>query len=128
MTMTTWSTYKFLYRPLSIRQIQRIYRTYFTTKDLPAREFIGVASLLRGGHFEMQAIAVRGKPARRLTNCRTRGWRKLRYSLSSYEMFLLLGFLGACHFVQHSAVAFRDSCYYVPIYGPTYLTQLGIVP
>lgn len=35
------------------------YRTYFTTKDLPAREFIGVASLLRGGHFELQAIAVR---------------------------------------------------------------------
>jgi len=35
-----------------------VYRTYFT-KDLPTREFIGVASLLRGGHFEMQAIAVR---------------------------------------------------------------------
>jgi 2-iminobutanoate/2-iminopropanoate deaminase len=33
------------------------YRTYFTTKDLPAREFIGAASLLRGGHFELQAIA-----------------------------------------------------------------------
>jgi 2-iminobutanoate/2-iminopropanoate deaminase len=35
------------------------YRSYFTTKDLPAREFMGVASLLRGGHFELQAIAVR---------------------------------------------------------------------
>jgi 2-iminobutanoate/2-iminopropanoate deaminase len=35
------------------------YRGYFTTKDLPAREFIGAATLLRGGHFEMQAIAVR---------------------------------------------------------------------
>jgi 2-iminobutanoate/2-iminopropanoate deaminase len=35
------------------------YRTYFTTKDLPAREFIGVSTLLRGGHFELQAIAVR---------------------------------------------------------------------
>jgi len=35
------------------------YRSYFTTKDLPAREFIGAASLLRGGHFELQAIAVR---------------------------------------------------------------------
>jgi 2-iminobutanoate/2-iminopropanoate deaminase len=35
------------------------YRTYFTTKDLPAREFIGAASLLRNGHFELQAIAVR---------------------------------------------------------------------
>lgn len=34
------------------------YKTYFT-KDLPAREFIGVANLLRGGHFEMQAIAVK---------------------------------------------------------------------
>lgn len=34
------------------------YKAYFT-KDLPAREFIGVASILRGGHFEMQAIAVR---------------------------------------------------------------------
>jgi 2-iminobutanoate/2-iminopropanoate deaminase len=35
------------------------YRTYFTTKDLPAREFIGAANLLRGGHFELQAIAIR---------------------------------------------------------------------
>jgi 2-iminobutanoate/2-iminopropanoate deaminase len=35
------------------------YKGYFTTKDLPAREFIGVASLLRGGHFELQAIAVK---------------------------------------------------------------------
>jgi len=34
------------------------YRSYFT-KDLPARQFVGVASLLRGGHFEMQAIAVK---------------------------------------------------------------------
>jgi 2-iminobutanoate/2-iminopropanoate deaminase len=34
------------------------YRTYFT-KDFPARQFVGVATLLRGGHFEMQAIAVR---------------------------------------------------------------------
>ena len=36
-----------------------IYKSYFATKDLPAREFIGAASLLRGGHFELQAIAVR---------------------------------------------------------------------
>jgi 2-iminobutanoate/2-iminopropanoate deaminase len=35
-----------------------IYKSYFT-KDLPAREFIGVSSILGGGHFEMQAIAVR---------------------------------------------------------------------
>ncbi len=34
------------------------YRTYFTTKELPAREFVGVATLLRGGHFEIQSIAV----------------------------------------------------------------------
>ena len=36
-----------------------IYRSYFTTKDLPAREFIGAGSLLAGGHFELQAIAVK---------------------------------------------------------------------
>jgi 2-iminobutanoate/2-iminopropanoate deaminase len=35
-----------------------IYKSYFT-KDLPARQFIGVASILGGGHFEMQAIAVK---------------------------------------------------------------------
>ena len=35
-----------------------IYRSYFT-KDVPARAFIGAGSLLRGGHFEVQAIAVR---------------------------------------------------------------------
>jgi reactive intermediate/imine deaminase len=34
------------------------YKSCFT-KELPAREFVGVASLLRGGHFEMQAIAVK---------------------------------------------------------------------
>jgi reactive intermediate/imine deaminase len=39
-----------------------VYRTYFTTKDLPARQFVGVASLLRGGHFELQSIAVRRAP------------------------------------------------------------------
>jgi 2-iminobutanoate/2-iminopropanoate deaminase len=39
-----------------------IYKSYFTTKDYPAREFIGAGSLLRGGHFELQAIAV--KPLR----------------------------------------------------------------
>lgn len=35
------------------------YRTYFTGKEFPAREFIGVGSILRGGHFEVQAIAVK---------------------------------------------------------------------
>ena len=34
------------------------YRVQFS-KDFPARAFIGAGSLLRGGHFEMQAIAVR---------------------------------------------------------------------
>lgn len=35
-----------------------VYRTYFT-KEFPARAFIGAGSLLRGGHFELQAIAVK---------------------------------------------------------------------
>jgi len=35
-----------------------IYRTYFK-KNFPARAFIGSGALLRGAHFEMQAIAVR---------------------------------------------------------------------
>ena len=35
-----------------------IYKTYFT-KDFPAREFVGAGSLLRGAHFELQAIAVK---------------------------------------------------------------------
>jgi len=39
-------------------KFNEIYRTYFT-KDFPARAFIGSGPLLRGGHFEMQAIAVR---------------------------------------------------------------------
>jgi|ERR1700730_10195547 len=34
------------------------YKSYFS-KDLPARAFVGAGSLLRGGHFEMQGIAVR---------------------------------------------------------------------
>jgi 2-iminobutanoate/2-iminopropanoate deaminase len=33
------------------------YRAQFS-KDFPARAFVGVASLLRGAHFEMQGIAV----------------------------------------------------------------------
>jgi reactive intermediate/imine deaminase len=35
-----------------------VYRTYFT-KGLPARAFIGSGPLLRGGRFEIQAIAVK---------------------------------------------------------------------
>jgi len=34
------------------------YRAQFS-KDFPARAFVGAGSLLRGGHFEMQGIAVR---------------------------------------------------------------------
>jgi 2-iminobutanoate/2-iminopropanoate deaminase len=33
-----------------------IYKTYFT-KEFPARAFIGVASLMRQGRFEIQAVA-----------------------------------------------------------------------
>jgi 2-iminobutanoate/2-iminopropanoate deaminase len=35
-----------------------VYRTYFK-KDFPARAFIGSGPLLFGGHFEVQAIAVK---------------------------------------------------------------------
>ncbi len=35
-----------------------VYRGYFT-KDFPARAFVGSGPLLRGGHFEVQAIAMR---------------------------------------------------------------------
>ena len=35
-----------------------VYRGYFK-KDFPARAFIGSGTLLRGAHFEMQAIAVK---------------------------------------------------------------------
>src|SRR5262249_43925932 len=36
------------------------YRAQFG-KDLPARAFVGVASLLRGGHFEMEGVAVKAR-------------------------------------------------------------------
>ena len=39
-------------------QFNSIYKTYFS-KDYPAREFVGAGSLLIGGHFELQAIAVK---------------------------------------------------------------------
>jgi len=35
-----------------------VYRGYFK-KDFPARAFLGSGTLLRGAHFEMQAIAVK---------------------------------------------------------------------
>jgi reactive intermediate/imine deaminase len=34
------------------------YRSYFT-KDFPARAFVGSGPLLRGGHFEVQSIAIK---------------------------------------------------------------------
>jgi 2-iminobutanoate/2-iminopropanoate deaminase len=40
------------------------YRGYFHG-HFPARAFIGVASILRNGHFEVQAIAVRGPAAQK---------------------------------------------------------------
>lgn len=39
-------------------QFNKAYRTYFT-KDFPARAFVGSGPILRGGHFEMQGIAVK---------------------------------------------------------------------
>jgi 2-iminobutanoate/2-iminopropanoate deaminase len=36
------------------------YRAQFG-KDVPARAFLGVASLLRGGHFEMEGVAVKAR-------------------------------------------------------------------
>lgn len=35
-----------------------VYKTYFHA-NYPARAFVGVATLLRGGHFEVQGIAVK---------------------------------------------------------------------
>jgi len=35
-----------------------VYRSYFT-KDFPARAFVGSGLLLRGGHFEVQSIAIK---------------------------------------------------------------------
>lgn len=39
-------------------KFNEVYRTYFT-KEPPARAFIGSGPLLRGGHFEVQGIAVK---------------------------------------------------------------------
>jgi 2-iminobutanoate/2-iminopropanoate deaminase len=42
----------------NFEKFNAIYKTYFT-KEYPARAFIGAGSILRGGHFELQGIAVR---------------------------------------------------------------------
>ena len=39
-------------------QFNAVYRTYFSG-DYPARAFVGSGALLRGGHFEVQAIVVK---------------------------------------------------------------------
>ena len=39
-------------------QFNKVYRAYFQ-KDFPARAFVGSGPLLRGGHFEIMAIAVK---------------------------------------------------------------------
>jgi 2-iminobutanoate/2-iminopropanoate deaminase len=41
-------------------QFNTAYRTQFG-KDVPARAFVGVASLLRGGHFELEGVAVKSR-------------------------------------------------------------------
>ncbi len=40
------------------QQFNTVYRTYFQ-KDFPARAFIGSGPLLFGGHFEVQAVAIK---------------------------------------------------------------------
>jgi 2-iminobutanoate/2-iminopropanoate deaminase len=59
MTMDDLVSVQVFCRDLSLFETWNgVYRGYFG-KDLPARAFIGAGSLLRGGRFEIQAIAVR---------------------------------------------------------------------
>jgi reactive intermediate/imine deaminase len=59
MTMDDLVTVQVFCTDLSLfEKWNAVYRGYFG-HDLPARAFIGAGSLLRGAHFEMQAIAVR---------------------------------------------------------------------
>ncbi len=39
-------------------KFNNVYRSYFS-KDFPARAFVGSGPLLRGGHFEIQGIAIK---------------------------------------------------------------------
>jgi 2-iminobutanoate/2-iminopropanoate deaminase len=39
-------------------KFNEVYKSYFS-KDYPARAFVGSAPLLRGGHFEINAIAIK---------------------------------------------------------------------
>jgi len=59
MTMDDLATVQVFCTDLSLYgTFNDVYRTYFT-KGFPARAFIGVASLLAGGRFEVQGTAVK---------------------------------------------------------------------
>ena len=59
MTMEDLVTVQVFCTDLSLYdRFNAVYRTYFN-KNFPARAFIGVRSLLLGGHFEIQGIAVK---------------------------------------------------------------------
>lgn len=59
MTMDDLVTVQVYCPDLSLyAKFNSVYRTYFT-KEFPARAFIGSGPLLRGGHFEIQGIAVK---------------------------------------------------------------------
>jgi len=53
VSVTVYSTDFSLYE-----KFNGVYRTYFH-EQFPARAFLGVASLIRGAHFELTAIAVK---------------------------------------------------------------------
>jgi 2-iminobutanoate/2-iminopropanoate deaminase len=57
MTMDDIVTLQVFCTDLSLYDtFNNVYKTYFT-KEYPARAFIGISSLMRGGRFEIQAIA-----------------------------------------------------------------------
>jgi 2-iminobutanoate/2-iminopropanoate deaminase len=59
MTMDNLVTVQVFCPDLSLYdRFNTVYRSYFG-KDFPARAFIGSGPLLRGGHFEVQGIAVK---------------------------------------------------------------------
>ncbi len=59
MTMDNLVTVQVFCPDLSLYdRFNTVYRSYFG-KDVPARAFIGSGPLLRGGHFEVQGIAVK---------------------------------------------------------------------
>ncbi len=57
MTMDDLVTVQVFCTDLSLyNTFNNVYKTYFT-KEYPARAFVGVASLMREGRFEIQAVA-----------------------------------------------------------------------